>query len=1687
MRWHPEEDKVGKKILKSAFCFCLLMAGAAHAEILAGYDFDTGVGDGEDVSTPEANVLGTNLIASDFGTGIGLNACYDFTFAPADGLDAEGNSFGTINKFAFGGTGDDFGFDDVNDTNDLSGAIQDNDYLQFTVTPNAGYKMNLESLTFRTFVQALVNSAERWALFSSVGGYASGSEIATGQTIDVGSWDSASNNHVIELSDAGFQDLDVAVTFRIYVYGGGESTNSITLFDKVVLNGATAKKAILVGYDFDADAADQGAATTVADKLSASQLTSPMGIAFETAMGDNSGVAADGEVFGNTNTFGAVAIGVDDATASSFAEAVAADDYVSFAVTPDDGTGFHLTHLSFKAAKESTGSVDEYAVTDGSGNLIGSAAVITNVVGLTGAYDGVSVDLAGTAYEFIGEATEFRIYAWGRGTNSTANTLAAIDKVALYGEVSNDSGRNSHFWVTLKPQAGTGADTDLVLANGYRSVDLSSPDLACTRLDNGSNWVYQITWTGNNLLDGDAAETLQFNVVVDAFANADYVYVAGDATVTSLGTASTPSDINNHWGVGTDDDLDAGQSIRMTQQDFSVDGVDLEASGLVLENGFTTMKVLETNGGYAHKIIFGVGANLATASFNTPTASYEVGGDSFSVTGAGSNVGSRQWAISEVNFSFVVRNPALTGEDPEYPLADIVPVATPTPYEPTTINKLAQAFPKFSWDRIPRTMLIRKGSASFTDDEARRIANRYDFVVLEKANGNMEGYWDKATALKSYNSDIKVVFYWNSRIYYGNYGVDTSINDHWDEYIDPTYTIRDWPTYQRSNPDLVDWWVGVCHKMMGLVPGVASNGLPFQDFENWEHGSPVDGYFIDKTGVPVSMLQPLYEGSADYNFCMNNNGDNRTRIAYLDGTYREGYTGGGSASAIATAIAIAQESGKNQKLTMLRNPTSGRGSRREMEDVVDATLGYYLAYAEQYAYYYHQQTVDASNADWQWITDYYDQFNRPLGAPLGDAIKDNYIYSRSFEHCDLYLDLDTESGGQLSRILWKNDIGRPALAGSGTSSTDDTYTLQGCGNLSGTADTFFYLSDLHYGNGTVVACMDSLDTIHADARAGIMFRERNEPVTTYSDWAEDYTAAYSNGTILASGARAVAVVRDPAGQMQMVYRSATNGPLQTAGTVGAAYGPYAKLVRSGDTFTGYCSPDGQNWNHIALVTLSMAEKVEMGMAVSSGDAAALATATFSQFSRTETEPKADEQSVTTDEDTPVSITLTGSDAVGSTNLGYSVAAQPVNGTLTGTAPDLTYRPNTNYFGADSFTFTVNDGFADSDATTVSITVAPVNDAPVAESINVSTPTNISVAIALAGSDPDGTTNLTYAVISGPANGELTGTAPDLTYTPSAGYTGMDSFSYTVNDGLIDSVPATVSVYVANVAGAVIAGYDFDDGTGNATTAVTVKDAHVAATGYTTGAGLIELVNQVNGNSNFSNLDAEGNVFGTANGFEFGGALSNFGFTDMNNANNLGLAMDNNDYMTFTVTPANGYKLNLSRFTFRTRVNDQNNSAERWALFSSIGGFANGAEIATGQTTDIASWTNAGNNVAIDLWTEPVLQGLTNAVTFRLYIYGGNANTSSATLFDKVILRGSATLATIPVIDDFGVGVVPGGASMVLSWQAQSGTSYGVMATTNLVTGTWSNIVEGIVGFDGVVSVTNTPAVDQQYYRAYIEE
>ncbi|NTX07288.1 tandem-95 repeat protein [Myxococcus sp. CA040A] len=172
-------------------------------------------------------------------------------------------------------------------------------------------------------------------------------------------------------------------------------------------------------------------------------------------------------------------------------------------------------------------------------------------------------------------------------------------------------------------------------------------------------------------------------------------------------------------------------------------------------------------------------------------------------------------------------------------------------------------------------------------------------------------------------------------------------------------------------------------------------------------------------------------------------------------------------------------------------------------------------------------------------------------------------------------------------------------------------------------------------------------------------------------------------------------------------------------------------------------------------------------------------------------PTVEDVHATTPEDTSVNITIPAADPDGDA-LVFSYTS-PSNGTLTGTGATVTYTPNANFAGEDTFQVTVSDGEKQATAT-VTVTVTPVNDAPVAASASVTVNYNTSTPITLAATDVDGDA-LTYTVTAPPAHGTLSGTGAQLLYSPAVDFHGEDSFTFTASDGAQTSNTATVSITV----------------------------------------------------------------------------------------------------------------------------------------------------------------------------------------------------------------------------------------------------------------------------------------------------
>jgi len=194
-------------------------------------------------------------------------------------------------------------------------------------------------------------------------------------------------------------------------------------------------------------------------------------------------------------------------------------------------------------------------------------------------------------------------------------------------------------------------------------------------------------------------------------------------------------------------------------------------------------------------------------------------------------------------------------------------------------------------------------------------------------------------------------------------------------------------------------------------------------------------------------------------------------------------------------------------------------------------------------------------------------------------------------------------------------------------------------------------------------------------------------------------------------------------------------------------------------------------------------------------------------------PVAVDDPVTTDEDTAIAVITVLSndtDPDGDT-LTIDDFTQPAHG-ASGSNGDgtLTYTPDLNYNGTDNFNYTISDGNGGIDTSTVNITVNPVNDPPAANDQTVTLNEDETASITLTASDADGDT-LSYQIVSSPSHGTLTGSVPNLTYTPAENYNGSDFFTFNANDGMVDSNDATVTITVNPASANLITNPSFEDG------------------------------------------------------------------------------------------------------------------------------------------------------------------------------------------------------------------------------------------------------------------------------------
>jgi hypothetical protein len=166
----------------------------------------------------------------------------------------------------------------------------------------------------------------------------------------------------------------------------------------------------------------------------------------------------------------------------------------------------------------------------------------------------------------------------------------------------------------------------------------------------------------------------------------------------------------------------------------------------------------------------------------------------------------------------------------------------------------------------------------------------------------------------------------------------------------------------------------------------------------------------------------------------------------------------------------------------------------------------------------------------------------------------------------------------------------------------------------------------------------------------------------------------------------------------------------------------------------------------------------------------------------------------------INVLANDTDANAGDTLTITAVTQGAHGSVVNNGTSVSYTPNSNFFDSDSFTYTIDDGHGGTAMATVHVTVTNVNDPPVAQpdafSMDQDTTLTVSAPGVLANdTDVDGDA-LTAVHFTSPSHGTLSGSANGgFVYMPNAGFTGTDTFSYSANDGTVDSNTALVTITV----------------------------------------------------------------------------------------------------------------------------------------------------------------------------------------------------------------------------------------------------------------------------------------------------
>ena len=356
---------------------------------------------------------------------------------------------------------------------------------------------------------------------------------------------------------------------------------------------------------------------------------------------------------------------------------------------------------------------------------------------------------------------------------------------------------------------------------------------------------------------------------------------------------------------------------------------------------------------------------------------------------------------------------------------------------------------RFSWDTVPVYVHFGKSSGPLSDSELRFVARLSDFVCLEKGHGRgrfgstEKGIAFDAERLKALNPKMKVLFYWNTFLNYPLYDACETVANHpqWvfrDKKGNPIYKVRTLEQYNLLNPEFRRWWASIAGRAVTeygcdgiFMDAVNQAKRPIWMKRGWGRGNE---HLLTQAVADMMRLAKKQMGQGAllvYNGIRSSDPAGKTAgteyLRHAGGVMVEHFTAFHSRSresiaADIDAITSAADMGKTVVVKGWPDPTFNWINKEKMRlpsarladearKKIIFSLACFLITAQENSYFSYSwgwREKDGSLID-------YPEFHKPLGKPKGRAKKEGWIYTRSYEHASVRVDLD----GRAAVIDWK--------------------------------------------------------------------------------------------------------------------------------------------------------------------------------------------------------------------------------------------------------------------------------------------------------------------------------------------------------------------------------------------------------------------------------------------------------------------------------------------------------------------------------------------------------------------------------------------------------------------------------------------------------------------------------------------